>query len=66
MLKEYGQVCTEEYTIYQFLIFSGPRTPESILIHILVFSLCPIKYDDCSTRICIGLNKLEYFNEDVT
>ena len=57
MLKENGQVCTEEYTNILSFNFSGPRTPESILTHILVFSLCPIKYDDCSTRICMGLNK---------
>ena len=25
--------------------------------HILVFGMLPIKYDDCSTGICMGLNK---------
>ena len=45
------------YEYIKFLFFSEPHTPESILNHILVFGMCPIKYDDCSTKICMGLNK---------
>ena len=60
MLKENGQdlVYTKVYTnISSFNFVSEVRTPKSIVNHILVFSMCPIKYDDCSTRMCMGLNK---------
>ena len=60
MLKENGQdlVYTKVYTnISSFNFVSEARTPKSIVNHILVFSMCPIKYDDCSTRMCMGLNK---------
>ena len=55
--RKRASVYRRVYEYIKFYFFSGSRTPESIKTHILVFSLCPIKYDDCSTRICMELNK---------
>ena len=55
--RKRASVYKSVYEYIKFLILLEPRTPESIVKHILVFGMCPIKYDDCSTRICMGLNK---------
>ena len=66
--SKYIQMCLR---IYQIFIFSEPGTPKTIVNHILVFGMCPIKYDDCSTSACMRINKYlrilkSIFNEDVT